>query len=91
MTPEPVPAPAEVRAFLEDLRPETRSFLKDLRPEEVSLLRDAIRLVSAISTVGRVARWTLILAAGVIVGVGGVGDAVLKIWHWAVPPLGPKP
>lgn len=81
----------DVLAFLDDLRPETRSFLSDLRPEEVSMLRDGIRLVAAVSTVGRAVRLGIILGAGVVLGVSGVGEAAVKIWHWIIPPLGPKP
>ncbi|MGH2342544.1 hypothetical protein ACRC7T_13800 [Segnochrobactraceae bacterium EtOH-i3] len=83
--------PPEIVTFLEDLRPETRAWLAELRPEEVGMLRDGTRWVSAISTVSRFVRWTIILIAGVIVGMSALGEAILKMWHWAVPPLGPKP
>lgn len=70
--------------------PDVEAFLEDLRPDEVQILRAGIRLVSSITTVGSIAKWAIILACGVLVGIGGVGEAILKIWHWIVPPVGPK-
>ena len=75
----------------DEISHETRAFLKELRPDEVALLRDAIRLVSAISTVGRIVKLAIIIGAGIVVGIGGVGEAIVKILHWLWPPLGPKP
>ena len=73
-----------------ELPPQVRRFLAGLREEEVTMLRDGLRLLAAISTVGRVARWLLILGAGLIITLGGVGDALIRMWHWVVPPAGPK-
>lgn len=88
--PSPAVSP-EIVTFLEDLKPETRAWLAELRPEEVSMLRDGTRLVAAVSTVSRAVRWGIILGAGIVLGVSGVGESLLKIWHWLVPPIGPKP
>lgn len=79
-----------VAAEWAELPSQVRAFLSGLRPDEVVMLRDGLRLLAAISTVGRVARWLLILGAGLIITLGGVGDALIRMWHWIVPPAGPK-
>ena len=84
-------AAQDVQEETPPIPPDVRAFLAELRPDEVKMLRDGIRLVAAVSTVGRAVRWGIILGAGIVLGVSGVGEAVLKMWHWVVPPLGPKP
>lgn len=80
----------DIEADTPPIPPDVRAFLAELRPDEVKMLRDGIRLVAAVSTVGRAVRWGIILGAGLVVGLGAFGDAAVKIWHWLAP-VGPKP
>lgn len=70
----------------DDLPEPTKNFLLALRPDEVKMLHDGIRLVGAISTVAKVARWFIIGLIGFFVGAVMLWENAIKIFHFFRPP-----
>lgn len=66
----------------DDLPPETVQFLADLSRDDIATLRTGLPLIRMVIGFGKVTRWIVITAAGILLGTVLLWDAVLKILTW---------
>lgn len=65
-----------------ELPAETRKFLSKLDEEEIATLDQGLRLVRAMMTVGRFARWMIVGVLGLFVGASMFLDSLQKVIAW---------
>jgi hypothetical protein len=66
----------------DDLPEPTRRFIEALRPGEIELLEESINFMRSAKTMGKFARWTMLLIVGTFVTIAGFGDALIKVMTW---------
>ena len=62
-----------------ELPTETREFLARLRPEDLETLVEGVRLVNAFRTLGRVARWVVLTAGGLLLAGVALWETIERL------------
>lgn len=72
-------APAERYA---DLPEETREFFESLRPQDIQMLTKSIDFMRSAETMGRFAKWVVVLIVGMFLSMVAVGEGVRTVFSW---------
>lgn len=62
-----------------ELPRETREFLARLRPEDLDTLEEGVRLVNAFRTLGRVAKWVVFTAGGLLLAGVALWETIERL------------
>jgi hypothetical protein len=68
----------------DDVPEETREWISTLRKDDIDDLNEAVRFFRSAKIVGTFTKWTLITIFGAFIGAVAFGEAVVKLWSWAL-------
>jgi hypothetical protein len=71
---------AHARAYSE-LPEHTRAFLEGLKRKDIELFDEAINFVQSTKTMGKFAKFIVVLIIGAFVGAASFGQAIEWLWH----------
>lgn len=65
---------------------ETRELLGELTRDDVAMIKAGIPIIRAVVGFGKVMKWLIIVAGGLLAGVIFLGESIQKIVGWLMPP-----